>query len=209
VIKVPFEYIRFRIPHMKNISLFLLLLTALASTAQNEHPVAIKLNYLSPLMNAVNVQTEFRVTPKGSFNIGVFYGFGANSSSGVDGWGTFVEYRFHANETAVAGGMYLAPYLRYRDYIFWTTYEKTENGVVVERGKDAFPTHNIDMGVVFGHQWLIGNRVLIDIYSGPGIKGRTFSHYHDPHNLGDEFINTIREKFPFTFRFGTTIGFRF
>jgi hypothetical protein len=177
--------------------------------AQAQTGLAAKINYLSPLMGVVSLHGEWGLTDHTSLNISPFVGFKNFEGNGVEGWGVQVSYRRYSQEGSVLQGGYFSPYLRYRDYLLWTYYTKKVNGVVVEEGRDAIPINNIDIGFLFGKQWMIGDHLLIDLFGGFGVKSPSFKSYPDVHDTGMGWFFNNTQRFPLTFRGGSTIGYRF
>ena len=108
------------------------------------------------------------------------------------------EYRFYlGSDKDAPRGFYIAPYLRYYKYgMDYTAYEDSVNATV--KGSLS----SIGVGAQFGAQWLIADRVSIDLhFFGIGVDNQTFqfdlttNQNVDLRDYEDDFTEDV-EEFP-------------
>lgn len=177
-----------------------------------QHHTAIKINLVSYIANFVNIQLEQAISNKTSLNLIYALGFKNNSGEGSQGYSIGLEYRYYSTGSPTKGGVYVAPFLRYRDISFIETRVNTD----VNTGNKTtqhiqIPYTNYGVGAVFGYQLaLFQKRLLIDGFIGP--EYNTKSTKNNPAASVD-FINA-KDYFDYFMegtgiRLGTTIGYRF
>ncbi len=167
---------------------------------------ALKVNYLSPFYGAVCIHSEIPTLNMNAVNVFVFAGFRNFEGNGVEGYGIGAEYKFYHKGAPLSGGNYISPFVRYRDIKLWGDYKETVNGVVTFEGHKAIPVQAIGGGIVFGKQWLLGNRILIDLFGGPDIN-YILNSDPDRDDVGLEALKILTSLIGI--RFGTTFGFKF
>jgi hypothetical protein len=145
-----------------------ILIVALGVDAKPKYPPikenGLKLNILSPVYNNLSLSYQHLVTPFKSFQITAAYmDFNdyvneGNDDLRVQGFSLTPEFRINFNGYGL-NGFYAGPFLRYMDY------QKIYNNTsyLIEDSKFK----SIGLGFNIGHQFIIKNTVLIDLFAGP------------------------------------------
>jgi hypothetical protein len=123
----------------------------------------LKLNILSPIYSNLSLSYQHLITPFKSFQITAAYmDFSdyvnqSNNDLRVQGFSITPEFRINFNGYGL-NGFYAGPFLRYMDY------RKTYNSnYYVEDSK----FESLGVGFNIGHQFIIKNTVLVDLFAGP------------------------------------------
>ncbi|MFN5429582.1 MAG: DUF3575 domain-containing protein [Cyclobacteriaceae bacterium] len=140
---------------MKKLLIVALSMVASAGYAQKEN--VVKINILSPIVKTFNVQYERKVNATSSFQLGFFYTGYSVSETSFSGIGITPEYRFYLSDSEAPQGVYIAPFLRYQNFSL------TES---ISNGKATLS--NFGAGVILGKQWLFKEKIVLDIFIGPG-----------------------------------------
>ena len=172
--------------------------------------IAIKVNLLSITNNFINIQLEQGINNKSAFNLIYVLGYKNNDGSGSQGYSIGLEYRYYKTGSPTNGGFYIAPFLRYRDFSFIETHEKTNAGIKTIQ-RIPIPYTNYSVGFVFGRQWVfLKNKILVDAFVGP--EYNTKSTKNNP-AATTNLINTkdLYDIFMVgtSIRWGATIGYKF
>lgn len=170
--------------------------------AQKYPGLALKINFLSPIMGAATLHTEAAVNDKNSINLVACAGFRNYERNGVQGWSISAELRHYTNGSPTNGGFYIAPFMRYRDFLLWGDSYKIMNGDTTFY-KSSFPFNTISGGIIVGKQWLIGKYILIDLFAGPEINSKSFK---EASNKYDAILQSLATAF--WVRSGATIGIK-
>ncbi len=179
------------------------------------NPLAI-LGSPMPLASEYRVILEHQINKKSTFFVGFSYlGKGIllksyeesynSSNSGTPfyyalyGFRAQGGYKFYYNKKAPKG-FYVGPFVSYLSAII------KEKGTSFK--SEYIKTTYLNTNIVFGHQFIIGDVITIDICSGWGYKNNEFFYYNtqngSPQNLVDETISSYLShvKFVFNFNFG-------
>lgn len=147
------------------------LLIGLNANAQKN---VIKANIFSPIVRTGSFFYERVITEKMSFQLGFFYtGFKVGETK-WRGIGITPEVRFYLSDKETPRGFYLAPYLRYQSL--------TASMTTTSIDPNTFETTSVQAeanlttyggGLLIGHQWLIADRVSLDMFIGPSLNSGT------------------------------------
>lgn len=127
----------------------------------------LKLNILSPVYSNLSLSYQHLINPFKSFQITAAYmDFNDyinqyDDDLRVQGFSITPEYRINFNGYGL-NGFYAGPFIRYMDY--HKTYEENYYGSFV---KEDSKFKSIGLGFNIGHQFIIKNTVLIDLFAGP------------------------------------------
>lgn len=148
---------------------------------------AIKINFLAPLLGYTQVSFEKSITPLKSYEVGLGI-IGAGKNSQIDNYyyngqyipykrnafGVFVDAGYKFNKlpnfftkgtrmTHIMQGTYVKPSATIGYYKDNALSNKTSNLVLETR-------HNVFGAIIlnFGHQWVFGDKFLVDLYYGFG-----------------------------------------
>jgi hypothetical protein len=151
----------------KHIIVIATLIVALGVDAKPKYPPinenGLKINLLSPIYSNFSLSYQHLINPFKSFQVTAAYmDFNdyineGNDDLRVQGFSLTPEYRINFNGYGL-NGFYAGPFLRYMDY------QKTYNtSFLTEDSKFK----SIGLGFNIGHQFIIKNTVLIDLFAGP------------------------------------------
>ncbi|RTQ49288.1 DUF3575 domain-containing protein [Hymenobacter gummosus] len=159
---------------MKHAVLALMLLAGSATTALAQRTHAIKLNVLSTGVRTASLFYEHKVRERGSAQLGLALtslGSGDNRLSGVT---LTPEYRFYLSGQAL-DGFYVAPFVRFRSFKMTAPSNQFDQygnpSTEIYTGR----TQTFGGGVVAGYQWLISERLTLDVYGGLSHSFSSFS----------------------------------
>jgi hypothetical protein len=156
------------------VSIFFLVTGAQSLMAQT---TLLKWNYLSPIVNTLNLAVETTHSEESSTQIRVFYlGY-----DGVRGFGINPEFRYYLSESPAPNGTFVAPYVRYMRF--------SDGPDIVNIG---------EVGFVLGRQRVYKEKISLEAYLGPGYG---FGSSTNDFNLEGPVEGG------FTIRAGLTIGF--
>jgi hypothetical protein len=108
-------------------------------------------------------------------------------------------YKFYYNGNAPKG-FYIGPFISYLSSII------KEKGASL--GSEYIKITYFNANLVFGHQFIIGDLISIDICTGWGYKNNEFFYYTQPNGAAQDLADDIPEsvfkhlKFVFNFNFG-------
>lgn len=140
---------------MKKLIVAVAFFACTSALAQN---TAIKLNLLSPVLRTINVSFEQGVSEKSSAQLGFFYTGVSIGDLLYRGIGITPEFRFHVTGDNAIDGFYVAPFLRYQSLKL--SYEDDTND-------DSATLSTFGGGLLIGNQWVMGERITLDIFIGP------------------------------------------
>jgi hypothetical protein len=136
-----------------------------------------KWNFISPVVNTLNLAIENSHSPEASTQLRVFY----MSFDGIKGFGVNPEYRYYLSDSPAPNGAFVAPYIRYM------------------RFSDEFDRVNVgEFGFTIGKQRVYKEKISFEIYAGPGY---VFSSMESSGIFEDGPVGG-----GFTIRAGLTIG---
>lgn len=141
--------------------IILIALSAKMVDAQPNRRFGVKTNISSTLtVKSFNLIPEFAITERLSAQVGFYRTNNFTYKEHVfSGTAITPEVRFHLKPTYLKG-LYAAPFVRYRK-LAWDIPSE-------DAGADFI---SIGGGVCVGYQSLIKNRVILDLYIGPGFSG--------------------------------------
>ncbi len=154
-----------------------------ASFAQDH---VVKLNVPALGLGNVYGTYEYVITDKMSASLGASYMFNRkipflgmldmDPSNKVqylkmNGYSITPEFRYYLGDKGRAQGLYAAPYFRYSNYDLAGTY--VDNNVEYENGGFI---KSIGGGLGVGYQWLLGDRIAIDLNAGLGYMGNDIEY---------------------------------
>lgn len=152
----------------KQILVTALLFMVFGADAKTKYPPikesGLKINVFSPMYSNFSLSYQHMINPFKSFQVTAAYmDFNdyvneGNDDLRVQGFSLTPEYRINFNGYGL-NGFYAGPFLRYMDY------QKTYNNTsyLIEDSK----LKSIGLGFNIGHQFIIKNTVLIDLFAGP------------------------------------------
>lgn len=140
--------------------LALLFITGFSSTAIAQN-TAIKINILSPIVSTASLFVEHAVGETSSIQLGGFYTGASIGETKFRGFGITPEFRYYLSDQAL-DGFYLGPFLRYQN--FDLTDDLTE---------DEATFSSFGGGLVIGRQWLLKERITIDLFGGPAYNSQS------------------------------------
>ncbi len=211
---------------MKKLTIVIaILIAAIGVDAKPKYPPikenGLKLNILSPVYSNLSLSYQHLITPFRSFQITAAYmDFNDYINQNYDnlrvqGFSVTPEYRMNFNGYGL-NGFYAGPFLRYMDYR--KTYDNNFSGTVnVEDSKFK----SVGIGFNIGHQFIVKNTVLIDLFAGPvyqvlvqedvnKINVRNTTWYYT--NYSDQYLaESIPNRYlrGYGIRAGITIGVAF
>ena len=161
----------------------------------------IKINLTSFFISTFHLNYERVINKKVTLQLGTHYSFfdsgfsnrSINRDKGIRGFGITPEIRFYPNGAAPVG-FFIALSPRFQYYTFTNeTYNGLNNSQISWTG--------VGVGFLMGRQWLVGDKVSIDMYFGPSInytdRTQTGSKSYSPNIV----VNRVG------FRCGLTLGF--
>ncbi len=161
---------------LKKILPILMVCLAIAAQAKPKLPPiksnAIKINLLSPIYSNLSLSYQYCITPFRSLQINAAYmNFNdninySNNQLTTEGFSITPEYRMNFSGYGL-NGFYAGPFLRYLDYhkTFQESWYSSSAGFVKTTEKSHF--QSIGLGFNFGHQFIIKNKIVIDLFAGP------------------------------------------
>lgn len=138
------------------------------------HQNGIKLNLLSPIYGNVSLTYQHLLNPYQSLQVNIGYMDFSDftlidppADFRVQGISIAPEYRRNFTGYGL-NGFYLGPFLRYMHYNRYITYQGTHS-VTGMRGKfdEVTRFNSLGLGLTIGQQYIIKNKVLIDVFIGP------------------------------------------
>jgi hypothetical protein len=165
----------------------------------------LKINFISPLAATISGFYERVITERMSAQLGVQYtgysGFITDNEK-LRGFAITPEFRYYVTQaTPAPNGIYVAPFLRYRNTSLAGDIEYQDRKL---DGK--IEIRSIGGGMLVGGQYLIGDRVSIEGYIGPTISGQTFKATEGSTKKDYSIPNFFS---PVWFRSGFTVGIAF
>ena len=171
---------------------------ASAAVAQDDPKNAIKLNFLSPIVQTLNLSYERTTGPSQSFQLGFYYTGAKSRDVKLRGFGITPEYRFYLGEEKPApDGFYIAPFLRYTKYDLTSEADQDQQ---TSRGTYT----SFGGGFVVGRQWVFKKRATFDMFIGPKMQSRNVTT-----NSGNDDDFNIGLFGRFGLRAGVTVGLAF
>jgi hypothetical protein len=174
---------------------------------------AVKLNIFSLAIGTYNVSYERAIDDMHTAQLGFFY-LGYKIGSGdyktsFTGFGITPEFRIYFDEAL--SGWYVAPFLRYQNYTIKEDFDiyddpatpAIESGIGTARGT----LQTFGVGVIAGHQWLLGEHFTIDVFLGPVYNAGSAKVSSDSDADNYEFSTGAFDGFGI--RTGLTFGFAF
>ncbi len=173
--------------------------------------LAIKSNFLSYIGGFINLQAEKAISNKASLSLIYVLGF-KTPDGGGQGYSIGLEYRYYFKGKPLVKGLYLAPFIRYRDISFFQIeeYNDGNTGNTIKKHQ-PIPYTNYGGGVVLGKQLaFVKNKLLFDFYGG--LDYNTESTKNNP-ALGTNIFFDAKKMYDsfmegFGIRMGATIGYR-
>lgn len=172
---------------------FLAVITlVLFATVANAQSNAIKINFISPIFQTINVQYENAFAADKSAQLGFFYTGASVSDTKFTGIGITPEVRFYLSDTDAPDGFFVAPFLRYQNF----TLEEEITG-------DEAELSTFGGGLIVGRQWLFKEKITFEAFLGPSYAS------------GDIKVTSGTDSFDtgafdgFGLRIGFTIGLAF
>lgn len=200
---------------------FVLALMAIPSL-QAQQRFAIKINPLSLFVLTGNVQGEMAINQKMSAQLGLFYtglstGYGTDDGSQKIGYRIFgitPEFRLYfANRREAMRGVYVAPFLRYRQV------NVDAHASVYDPDTQEYTDANVNLttaaiggGATLGYQLITRGGFTFDIYGGPQYSSAALKMKAECVGCdGDETLNEqVGIRFGgFGFRAGLALGYAF
>lgn len=158
----------------------------------------IKVNILSPIVRTANFSYERALNESSSLQVGFFYTGFSDDNATYRGFGITPEYRFYLGSNPAPEGAYLAPFVRF------TKLSLDVDETDVSSGGEADFTA-FGGGLVVGRQWVLKERITMDIFGGPAYNSGTVDV-----KSGDSSDFDVSGGFDgFTLRLGFTIGVKF
>jgi hypothetical protein len=171
------------------------LLVAVSALKAQEYPKnAFKMNPLSLIVLTGNVAYERAVADNQSVQLGVFFTGATLFEIKYSGWGITPEYRIYvAGNKQVLNGVYIGPFLRYRNFH------------LRERDGDSEAEYSsVGGGLVLGMEKTLASRFVLDLFLGPQFTAPTFKH-----RTGNEDFERYGLARTVGLRTGITLGFAF
>jgi hypothetical protein len=180
----------------------------------------LKLNILSPIYSNLSISYQHLLNPFRSIQVTAAYmDFNDyvnqnNDNLRVQGFSITPEYRMNFNGYGL-NGFYAGPFLRYMDY------QKTyDNGSNFYPATENSNFKSVGLGFNIGHQFIIKNTVLVDLFAGPVyqilvqekvnrsiINPQPFYYDENPEYLAQSIPNRYLKGYGI--RAGITIGIAF
>lgn len=157
-----------------------------------EYKSALKFNLLSPIVGAIGINYENKLSKDASFIASASYFTGQidNTTEPIRGFTASLDYRFYTGDVEMSG-YYLQPYVRYQYFkdIQTKTDEITAPG----------------LGLLFGYQKIFVKRIVFDMNLGPAYN---FGKLTSPQNT---YVNSdLKPVFKgYWMRGGISVGFLF
>jgi hypothetical protein len=87
------------------------------------------------------------------------------------------EFRYYVTNASkdVPRGFYVAPFVRYGSYTYKYVYNDTDPSYSSSNETAKYTITSIGGGVMLGYQWLIADRVSLDLFAGPQYKTKSIS----------------------------------
>lgn len=201
---------------MKQLLLSLALLAgAPAALAQQAH--AIKLNVLSSAIRTGSFFYEHKLSERSSAQLGLAYTALKSGDSRLQGVTVTPEYRYYFSGEAL-DGFYVGPFARLRSFRMTVPDQRFDNNGMVYRVDRTASSLTFGGGAVIGRQWLVGNHITLDLFTGLSYNASTFSgkdgvtkdEFDDISGSLDNFGVRFSGMFSGTgLRSGFTVGFAF
>lgn len=159
---------------------------------EQEFNSALKFNLLSPIVGAIAVNYENKLSNDASFIASASYFTGQidNTTEPIRGFAASLEYRFYTGDEAMKG-FYLQPYARYQ--YFKDIQTKTDELSVP------------GLGLLTGYQYIFVKRIVFDMNLGPAYNFGTLT---SPQNLyGNADLKPMFRGY--WMRGGISVGFLF
>jgi Protein of unknown function (DUF3575) len=95
------------------------------------------------------------------------------------------EFRYYVTNASkdVPRGFYVAPFVRYGSYTYKYSYTDTDPSYSAYNETAKYTITSIGGGAMLGYQWLIADRVSLDVFAGPQYKSKSIS------NITETFAN--------------------
>lgn len=191
--------------------LFLLFGGFLAATVAQAQTNTLKINLLSPLMRTLSLSFEHTFGEVSSLQLqGSYTGFTADGES-LRGFAIAPEYRYYLSDQPAPRGFYLGPYLRFQH--FRSTHDSYYlGGYPYYSSTPTTVTSTIDIfgaGLLLGRQWVLKDRIAVDIFLGPGYNASNDSSNSELIGFSDAISLLPVVSNGFTLRGGFALGLRF
>lgn len=178
----------------KSVAIFLLLILAISSSAQDKPEVAIEKNVMKVNVLALIIRTgavfyERELSDLTSAQLGLAYLNYKIDETHLEGFGITPEIRFYIRKNAL-DGFYIGPYLRYNNFGF-------------EEPESSGRYKGFGGGVSFGRQWIFKKGFVIDVFFGGHYTGSSVEL-----TSGTEEPDLTRIE-GFNVRTGFSLGFAF
>ena len=174
-------------------------LTILVSPMVKAQTTAIKVNPLALGIGAFNFSFEKGFGENKSAQLG-FYFFSYSNADGIidtelSGIGITPEFRMYLGDNDGIDGWFVAPFLRYQKFTLSAFSSSDEASLNI-----------MGAGVNLGRQWVIGDRVPLEMFLGPCYNGSSIDV-----TVGNEsqFTSTSDYFGGFGLRVGVNVGFAF
>ncbi|MDQ2719513.1 MAG: hypothetical protein M3Z26_07110 [Bacteroidota bacterium] len=175
---------------------------------------AVKINFLAPLLGYTQFSFEKSISPLKSYELGFgiigagknyqidnFYYNGQNTSYKRNAFGGFLEagYKFNKLPDFLRSGTRMS-------HIMQGTYVKptatigyySDNALNYKTGSPVLEKRNNLFGAIilnFGHQWVFGDKFLIDLYYGFGYAfDNVKNDYNDNYNSSSIYNHFVIQK---------------
>lgn len=128
---------------------------------------AIKLNLLSPFFSTLQLSYTRKITEETAFHLAVGYmDYTPESNKALNTKALFIapEYRFYV-ENKLVEQLYISGFTRY----IFMNYTSDNNYISYGSAPVRYTSkyHSLGLGVLFGKEFIIKNRLIIDMFAGP------------------------------------------
>lgn len=175
------------------------ILTFSSVVQAQEKKMAVKLNFLSPILTTGNLHFQYAFSEKGSVNVPVFYMFGVNRADvDLDGFGFVPGFRFNPSGQGLKG-FYVEPFFSFWSFSLEAPFIDANFNTVQATASWTV----VGGGLALGYQALIGDLITLDVFFGPKFGSGSVTYDDPTQSFETPNLSGVGV------RFGATVGVAF